>query len=114
MEEPESEIPGPRPSALSQSLVNEATSFASESQLRQVMAVQQKVLKRLTESKEHLAHFTKYSSDNMDGVCMELQRNSELLIMIKGDLDFIFKRIRSMKKNLLEKYPELQADKETW
>lgn len=51
-------------------------------------------LKRLTESKEQLTHFTKYSSDTIDDVCMELQRNSELLIMIKADLDFIFKRIR--------------------
>jgi hypothetical protein len=51
-------------------------------------------LKRLTESKELLTQFDKRSSEHIEEVCKELQQNSELLVMIKADLDFIFKRIR--------------------
>lgn len=39
----EPQIPKSKPSGLAQAVVNEATSLSDESQMRQVMAVQQKV-----------------------------------------------------------------------
>ena len=58
-------------------------------------------LKRLHGAKKSLQAFDKASSARLDEVCAELKRNSDLLALIKADLDHIFHNIRYLSPHIV-------------
>lgn len=68
------------------------------------------ILGRLQDSNAVLSHFNDYSEHSFTAVSSDFSRNTRLLKSMKTDLDYIFRKIRSMKTRISAQYPDAFDD----
>ncbi|CAF0714067.1 unnamed protein product [Brachionus calyciflorus] len=74
--------------------------------MKALLESQQAILKRLDETNRNLTSTNLKSSETYNSFgSKDFQSYINLLVRMKTDLDFIFKRIRILKKKLEQKYP---------
>ncbi|KAK9813262.1 hypothetical protein WJX72_011606 [[Myrmecia] bisecta] len=83
--------------------VGEVVALEPASQIKQLIAVQNSVLRRLASSKADLTEYERNSVRIVEDVCSELEDHAALLRVLKADLDFVFKTIRALKKKVAQK-----------
>ncbi|XP_044478127.1 kxDL motif-containing protein 1-like [Mangifera indica] len=71
------------------------------------------ILGRLQDSNAVLSHFNEYSEHCFAEVSGDFSRNARLLKSMKGDLDYIFQKLRGMKAKILATYPDAFPDEST-
>ncbi|GLJ52367.1 hypothetical protein SUGI_1114020 [Cryptomeria japonica] len=68
------------------------------------------ILGRLQDSNAVLSHFNVYSENCFADVASDFSKNTRLLKSMKTDLDYIFRKIRSMKARISSQYPNAFKD----
>ncbi|XP_031269097.1 kxDL motif-containing protein 1-like [Pistacia vera] len=81
--------------------------------LNSLKQLQYLILGRLQDSNAVLSHFNEYSEHCFDEVSGDFSRNARLLKSMKGDLDYIFQKLRGMKAKILATYPDAFPDEST-
>ncbi|KAJ0080799.1 hypothetical protein Patl1_11368 [Pistacia atlantica] len=81
--------------------------------LNSLKQLQYLILGRLQDSNAVLSHFNEYSEHCFAEVSGDFSRNARLLKSMKGDLDYIFQKLRGMKAKILATYPDAFPDEST-
>ncbi|XP_044507978.1 kxDL motif-containing protein 1-like [Mangifera indica] len=81
--------------------------------LDSVKQLQYLILGRVQDSNAVLSHFNEYSEHCFAEVSGDFSRNARLLKSMKGDLDYIFQKLRGMKAKILATYPDAFPDEST-
>ncbi|KAJ0017588.1 hypothetical protein Pint_11217 [Pistacia integerrima] len=97
----------------SEEVSQEFKTLTKEEDLNSLKQLQYLILGRLQDSNAVLSHFNEYSEHCFDEVSGDFSRNACLLKSMKGDLDYIFQKLRGMKAKILATYPDAFPDEST-
>lgn len=78
----------------------------NQNDVETIIRAQKNLLQRFEKTNEMLLNVNHLSQSRIKIATEEFKKNSKLLIDMKKDLEYIFKKIRVMKTKLEQKYPE--------
>lgn len=81
--------------------------------LESIKQSQNLILGRLQDSNAVLSHFNEYSENCFAEVYGDFGKNTRVLRSMKSDLDYIFQKLRSLKKKIAATYPDAFPDTST-
>jgi len=68
------------------------------------------ILGRLQDSNAVLSHFNDFSERSFVAVANDFSQNTRLLKSMKGDLDYVFRKIGTLKARIQKQYPDAFND----
>ncbi|PIK52106.1 putative kxDL motif-containing protein 1 [Apostichopus japonicus] len=89
----------------SDAFLGSLTSMTNDEDMQGILDAQNHMLGRFEKTNEMLSNFNSLSSQRYNNVHQQFTGHTQLLLDMKGDLDAIFRRLRSLKGKLARDYP---------
>nr|NP_001299090.1 kxDL motif-containing protein CG10681 [Papilio xuthus]BAM18669.1 similar to CG10681 [Papilio xuthus] len=80
--------------------------MVDQTDVETIIRAQKVMLQRFEKTTEMLTNCNQLSSSRLRAASTEFKKHTQLLLDMKKDLEFIFKKIRAMKTKLSQQYPE--------
>ncbi|CAH0551904.1 unnamed protein product [Brassicogethes aeneus] len=84
--------------------------IVDQQDVESMIRAQKQMLQRFEKTNEMLTNCNALSASRLKSVAPEFKKHIHLLLDVKKDLDYIFKKIRVMKTKLSTQYPEAFAE----
>ncbi|GBG91615.1 hypothetical protein CBR_g52649 [Chara braunii] len=85
--------------------VREMGSMVNNHDLNEIKRLQMQMLGRLQDSNAVLSYFNDFSARSFSVVASDFGKNTKILRGMRGDLDYIFKKIRVLRERIAKSYP---------
>ncbi|KYQ99951.1 hypothetical protein DLAC_03919 [Tieghemostelium lacteum] len=89
----------------SKTITQEILNFSNDSDVNDILNLQTEVLKKQYETNNTLNHFNEFSQQKFNQISADFEKNTKMIKEMKKDLDYIFKKTRSIHSILNEKFP---------
>ncbi|KAG5681350.1 hypothetical protein PVAND_010794 [Polypedilum vanderplanki] len=90
----------------SEVFVHQLAGLVNPQDISTIIRNQKQMLQRFEKTNEMLLNVNQLSQSRLSNITEEYKKNSKLLIEMKKDLEYIFKKIRTIKSKMEAKYPE--------
>lgn len=103
---PMAEVDVAKIAAASSAAANKIHNLLSSTDVDTLKHQQLLILGRLQDSNAVLSHFNDFSERSFTAVANDFSHNTRLLKSMKGDLDYVFRKIGSLKARIQKQYPD--------
>ncbi|XP_053618335.1 kxDL motif-containing protein CG10681 [Plodia interpunctella] len=80
--------------------------MVDQSDVETIIRAQKNMLQRFEKTTEMLTNCNQLSASRLRAASVEFKKHTQLLLEMKKDLEFIFKKIRAIKSKLSSQYPD--------
>ncbi|CAG4983149.1 unnamed protein product [Parnassius apollo] len=80
--------------------------MVDQTDVKTIIRAQKVMLQRFEKTTEMLTNCNQLSASRLRAASAEFKKHTQLLLDMRKDLEFIFKKIRAMKTKLAQQYPE--------
>ncbi|EFA06928.1 KxDL motif-containing protein CG10681-like Protein [Tribolium castaneum] len=84
--------------------------IVDQQDVESMIRAQKQMLQRFEKTNEMLTNCNALSANRLKTIGPEFKKHTQLLLEMKKDLDYIFKKIRAIKTKLSTQYPEAFAE----
>ncbi|KAF2069595.1 hypothetical protein CYY_009086 [Polysphondylium violaceum] len=103
--EPQQQQQQPKIPSASDMVTNEIYNLSNKEDIDNMINIQSEVLKKQYETNYLLNHFNDYSAQKYSQLSSDFEKHTKMLKEMKKDLDYIFKKTRTLQGLLNEKFP---------
>ncbi|KAL7051137.1 hypothetical protein ACKWTF_004349 [Chironomus riparius] len=94
----------------SEVFVHQLAGLTNPSDINQIIKSQKQMLQRFEKTNEMLLNVNALSQNRLKNVAEDYKKHSKLLVEMKKDLEYVFKKVRYIRGKLENKYPEAFAE----
>ncbi|GAM26609.1 hypothetical protein SAMD00019534_097840 [Acytostelium subglobosum LB1] len=103
----------PMPTTASTVVTNEISSITNQNDIHNILNTQTEILAKQYETNTALQHFNDYSAQKYAQVSHDFEKHTKMLKEMKRDLEYIFKKTRTLQSLLNDKFPNINVAQTT-